>query len=148
MELPTFNACMNTGSAVCLVLAFVAMRRERYKQHGLLMGAALLFSAVFLTGYVYYHFFSGVPEKRYAGPEAWKLPYLIMLATHVVLAAINLPLILWTFWLGKQGTRERHERWARWAYPIWLYVSVTGVLVYLVLYVWFPGELPDATPPG
>ena len=135
MILPTFNTCMNGAAALCLVLAFVAMRREQFKHHGALMTAALAFSAVFLIGYVYYHFFSGVPEKRYAGPDAWKLPYLIMLATHVVLAMVNLPLILWTFALGRRGERERHQRWARWSYPIWMYVSVTGVLVYLVLYV-------------
>ena len=138
MELPTFNACMNAGAAVFLVAAYVAMKRERYKQHGMLISVALLFSAIFLGGYVYYHFFSGVPEKRYAGPEAWKVPYLVMLATHVVLAAVNLPLILIAYLRGRKGDRERHLKIARWAFPIWLYVSVTGVLIYLILYVWTP----------
>ena len=145
MTLPTFNALMNTTAALCLVVAFVEMRRERYKQHGLWITAALTASAVFLASYVYYHFFSGVPEKRYAGPDAWRIPYLVMLATHVVLAMVNLPLILLTFLRGRNHDRERHVKLARWAFPIWMYVSVTGVLVYLVLYVWFPGEVPPTT---
>jgi len=143
MEISTVNACMNAGSAVCLVSAYVAMKRERYKQHGLLVTAALAFSAVFLTGYIYRHFFSGIPDRPYAGPDAWKIPYLVMLVTHIFLAAVNLPLILIAYLRGRKGDRERHLKIARWAFPIWLYVSVTGVLIYLILYVWFPGEVPS-----
>jgi putative membrane protein len=136
---PSINAVFNAASAVCLVLGLRAKRREDFARHGMWMTAALGLSAAFLVGYVYWHFFAGVPERHYAGPAALKVPYLLMLATHVVLAAVNLPLILWAFWLGKQHRRETHQRVTRFAWPIWMYVSVTGVLVYLVLYVWAPG---------
>ena len=137
--LPSINAVFNAASAVCLVFGLAAKRREDFCRHGMWMTSALGLSAAFLVGYVYYHFFSGVPERHYAGPAALKIPYLVMLATHVLLAAVNLPLILWAFWLGRSHRREAHLRVTRFAYPIWMYVSVTGVLVYLVLYVLAPG---------
>ncbi len=142
--LPTFNACMNTGAAVCLVLAFAAQRREDYTRHGILMTVALAFSAVFLGGYTYFHLFAGAEDRSYLGPGWLRYPYYAMLASHVLLAIINLPLVLLTYFRGRRHERERHTRLARWAYPIWMYVSVTGILVYLVLYVWAPGYGPDA----
>lgn len=142
--LPTINAFFNASAAVFLVLGLRAKQREDYKRHGLLMTTALVLSAAFLVGYVYFHFFAGVEDRHYTGPAWLRWPYFLMLATHVLLAAVNLPLILWAFWLGKRHQRERHERVTRWAWPIWMYVSVTGVLVYLVLYVWAPGYVAAA----
>lgn len=136
---PTINALFNASSAVCLVLGLRAKTRAEYKLHGLFMTTALALSAAFLVGYVYFHFFAGAEDRKYLGPDWLRWPYFAMLITHIILAVVNLPLILWAFTLGRRGERERHQRVARWAYPIWMYVSVTGVLVYLVLYVWAPG---------
>jgi len=137
--LPSINAVFNASSAVFLVLGLRAKKRGDYKRHGLLMMTALGLSAAFLVGYVYFHFFAGAEDRHYRGPGWLKVPYLLMLATHILLAAVNLPLILWAFWLGKRHERAKHLRVTRFAWPIWMYVSVTGVLVYLVLYVWAPG---------
>ncbi len=137
--LPTSNACYNLSAAVFLVLGLRFKQRGAYKTHGALMTTALGLSAAFLVGYVYFHFFAGAEDRKYLGPDGLRIPYFTMLITHIVLAVVNLPLILWTFWLGRTHQREKHQRVARWAYPIWMYVSVTGVLVYLVLYVWAPG---------
>lgn len=142
--LPTINAILNASAAVFLVLGLRAKQREEYKLHGLLMTTALALSALFLVGYGYFHFIENAEDRRFLGPDWAKIPYFTMLITHIALAAVNLPLILWTFALGRKGAREKHQRVARWAYPIWMYVSVTGVLVYLVLYVWAPGyPLPE-----
>ncbi len=137
--LPTINAVFNASSGVCLVLGLRARRREDYKRHGFLMTAALVLSAAFLVGYVYFHNFAGVEDRKYTGPDGLRIPYLVMLASHIILAAVNLPLILYAFWLGRRNERARHERVTRFAWPIWMYVSVTGVMIYLVLYVWAPG---------
>ena len=137
--LPSINAVFNASAAICLVFGLRAKNRGAYKQHGLWMTTALGLSAAFLTGYVYFHFFADAEDRRYLGQEWLKWPYFVMLITHIALAMINLPLILWTFALGRKHNRAKHERVARFAYPIWMYVSVTGVLVYLVLYVWAPG---------
>jgi uncharacterized membrane protein YozB (DUF420 family) len=138
--LPTLNAVFNLTSAVCLVFGYRAMKREDYRRHGILMQTAFAFSAAFLVGYVYFHFFAGAEDRKYAGPEAWKWPYFGMLASHVILAAVNLPLVLLTLVRGRRGMREEHKRVARFAFPIWLYVSVTGVLIYLILYVMQDGS--------
>lgn len=137
--LPTINAVFNASAAVCLVLGLRAKQREEYKRHGLFMTTALGLSAAFLVGYVYFHFFANAEDRKYLGPDWLRWPYFTMLITHIVLAAVNLPLILYAFWLGRRHQRERHVAVTRFAWPIWMYVSVTGVLVYLVLYVWAPG---------
>ena len=137
--LPSINAVFNAASAICLVLGLRAKRREEYARHGILMTSALALSAAFLVGYVYFHFFAGAEDRRFTGPGWLRYPYFAMLASHIFLAACNLPLILWAFSLGKRHERERHERITRFAWPIWMYVSVTGVLIYVILYVWAPG---------
>lgn len=137
--LPSINAAFNLSSAVCLVLGLRAKKRGEYARHGALMTAALALSAAFLIGYVYFHFFEGAEDRHFKGPEWMRYPYLGMLASHIILAVVNLPLILWAFYLGKRRLREQHLRVTRFAWPIWMYVSVTGVLIYLILYVWAPG---------
>ena len=91
--------------------------------------------------YLYYHFVV-LPLQNgptpYRGGGTAKVLYLVILATHVVLAAVNLPMVLRVLWLAHKGMWEKHRAWARWTFPIWLYVSVTGVLVYLILYQWNP----------
>lgn len=135
--LPLFDAVCNGTATVLLVSGWIAIRGGRRELHARLMIAATVASALFLTGYLTYHF--GVGSETRLNASGWvKTAYLAMLATHVVLAAVQVPLILRTLWLAYRGRFEAHRRWARWTLPIWLYVSVTGVVVYLALYVFNP----------
>ena len=110
----------------------VMTRRE---QHARLMRAAFLVSAAFLACYLYYHFAvaRGQPTRFHRTGLA-RTAYLALLLSHTLLAVVNLPMVLRTLWLAHRQDWERHRRLARWTFPIWLYVSVTGVLVYVVLY--------------
>ena len=137
LGLPLVNASLNGLAALLLILGLRAIRSGRRERHAFLMRGAFLVSAAFLACYLYYHAVvlpaSGGPT-RYNGSGFLKVAYLLLLASHVILAAVNLPMVLMTLWLAHKESWERHKRWARWTYPLWLYVSVTGVLVYLVLY--------------
>ena len=128
---------LNGLAFVLLSAGIVAIKRGHKEVHRLLMRAAFVASAAFLAFYLYYHFavlpISGGPT-RFNGEGAAKVLYLVMLLTHVVLAVVNLPMVLRTFWLAHREDWTRHKRLARWTFPIWMYVSVTGVLVYVVLY--------------
>ena len=140
MNLPLLNACLNATAGVLLVAGYAAIRGGRRGTHERLMLTALLVSTAFLASYLTYHLVV-VPRTgptRFRG-TGWVRPaYFGMLASHVVLAAAVVPLALRTVYLARRERFEAHRRWARVTFPIWLYVSVTGVLVYLVLYVWNP----------
>ncbi|MEM1448001.1 MAG: DUF420 domain-containing protein [Planctomycetota bacterium] len=140
-RIPLVNASLNATAFVLLIAGYLAIRRDRRKAHELLMKSAFVVSAAFLGFYLYYHFvvlpISGGPTK-YNGVGAAKVAYLLMLLTHVVLAIVNLPMVLRVLWLAHKEDWERHRRLARWTFPIWVYVSLTGVLVYLVLYPFNP----------
>ena len=135
MSLPFVNACLNGTAFVLLLAGLAAIKSGNRKLHERLMYAATATSAAFLACYLYYHLVIRTTTPfRHTG---WlKTAYLVMLATHVVLAALNVPLILRTLHLARRERFEQHKRWAKVTLPIWLYVSVTGVLVYLCLYVW------------
>jgi protein SCO1/2/putative membrane protein len=140
-RLPKLNASLNAAAAVLLGAGLVAIRRGRRELHGRVMSAAFLVSAVFLACYLYYHLVV-IPAQggpvRFRG-TGWTRPaYLALLATHVVGAIVNLPMVLRTLWLARRARWEDHRRWARRTFPLWMYVSVTGVLVYLALYTWNP----------
>ena len=135
-DLPLLNACLNTLTTILLVSGYVQIKRGQQQAHGMLMGAAFLTSTLFLIGYLLHKFTVG--PTKFTG-EGWIRPvYFTLLLTHTVLAVFNLPLILRTIYLSIKGRYEDHKRLARWTFPIWMYVSVTGVLVYLFLYQWFP----------
>jgi uncharacterized membrane protein YozB (DUF420 family) len=139
--LPLVNAWLNGLSAVLLVAGFVAIKRGRRVAHERWMKAAFALSATFLASYLYYHFVVLDPAQgptRFQGTGAWRTAYLALLLSHTILAAVNLPLVLRTLWLAHRERWEAHKRLAKITFPIWLYVSVTGVLVYLALYVWSP----------
>ncbi|CAN5187862.1 DUF420 domain-containing protein [soil metagenome] len=137
-DLPLVNACLNATAAVLLVTGYGFIRRGRVKRHEACMGTALVVSAVFLASYVAYHIQVGSVRFTTAGwPRA---VYYTILATHVPLAALVLPLALITAGRALRGRFESHVRIARWTLPIWLYVSITGVLVYMMLYEWFPSS--------
>jgi uncharacterized membrane protein YozB (DUF420 family)/cytochrome oxidase Cu insertion factor (SCO1/SenC/PrrC family) len=133
--LPAVNATLNGTSAVLLSLGYVLIRRRRIRSHATCMISAVAVSAVFLTSYVYYHYYQG--HTRF--PDVWVRPiYLTLLFSHVILAVAVVPLVLWTLHHAAWGNYVRHRRIARWTLPLWLYVSVTGVLVYLFLYQFYP----------
>lgn len=135
--LPTLNASLNALAATLLVAGFAAIRSGRVPVHRACMLGACAASALFLASYLTYHFQVPVTPFKGQGPVRWV--YFAILIPHVVLAAVMLPLVLLTLLRALRGNFERHRRIARFTLPIWLYVSVTGVLVYLMLYVWFPG---------
>lgn len=139
-SLPLLNAWLNGTAALLLVLGLVAIKNGRREQHALLMRAAFVVSSAFLASYLWYHF--GTQKElgptKFHGEGLWKGLYLAMLASHVVLAVVNLPMVLRTFWLAHKERWDAHRRLAKPTFAIWLYVSVTGVLVYLALYQWNP----------
>ena len=138
--LPTVDAALNALASVLLIAGWIAIRRGHRKRHAALMRSAVVVSAAFLVVYLTYHATS--IETRFRGSGTWRVLYLVMLASHVVLAVATLPLVLRTLWLAHRQDFERHRRWARVTLPIWLYVSVTGVLVYLALYHGGGGTTP------
>ena len=140
MSLPLVNACLNGTSAVLLCSGLAAIKRGERRLHERLMYAAFASSTVFLACYLYYHFVV-VPKvgiTKFNGQGWVRSGYYAMLASHVLLAIAVLPLALRTLFLARKERWEAHKRSAKLTFPIWLYVSVTGVLVYLVLYVWNP----------
>lgn len=135
-DLPALNALFNTASATLLLLGWRQIRRGRERAHRACMLGALLMSALFLAGYLYYHAHAG--RTVFAEPAWFRPIYLAILLTHTVLAGLILPLVLTTVFLAVTNRRRAHRRLARWTWPLWLYVSVTGVLIYLLLYQLFP----------
>ena len=134
-DLPTVNAVLNATSAVLLTAGYVAIRRRRVAAHKFCMLTALGVSVAFLASYLYYHLVvKGGEPTRFTGEGCVRGAYLAILGTHTVLAAVAAPLAVATAYLGLRGRLARHVRLARWTLPIWLYVSVTGVVVYTMLY--------------
>jgi putative membrane protein len=129
--MPAVNATLNGLSASCLVAGWLAVRSRRLALHRALMLSAFGCSAVFLVGYLTYHFVHG--DTRFPEENPLRGLYLGVLGSHVVLSIAALPMILTTFWFSLTGQIARHRRIARWTLPIWLYVSVTGVVVFLML---------------
>lgn len=136
-QLPAINACFNALSTVLLVVGYVCIRRGNRVAHRNCMVGAVVSSAFFLAGYLTYHF-TKQGMTRFVDP-AWFRPfYLAILLTHTLLAVVVLPLVLTTLWLAARQRFEAHRRLARWAWPVWLYVSITGVAIYLLLYQVYP----------
>jgi uncharacterized membrane protein YozB (DUF420 family) len=131
-HLPTVNATLNFLSALCVSAGFVAIRRKRRTLHIRFMAAALTASVLFLISYLTYHYLHG--STKYQGGGAIRVVYRSILLTHTVLAAVVVPLVLLTVIRALKGQFEKHKRIARWTLPVWLYVSVTGVVIYLMLY--------------
>ncbi len=130
-SLPSINASLNALSAGALFTGYWAIRTRRTELHWKSMAAAFAFSCLFLVGYLTRFALTGA--HRYAGP--WRGFYLTLLSTHTLLAAVALPLVLRTIWLSAVRRRyAAHRRIALWTFPVWAYVSVTGVVVYWMLY--------------
>lgn len=136
--LPLVNACLNGLAAVLLATGWVLIKQGRRDAHRNCMIAAFAVSAAFLACYLTYHFgrqyYYGVASKAFPGTGVWKTIYLAVLIPHIILAIVMLPMIFATFWRAYREQWDKHRRIARITLPIWLYVSVTGVIVYVMLY--------------
>jgi len=131
-SLPKLNAIINTLVSITLVLGFWAIRYKRDKGlHQKFMAASFLLSTLFLVSYIIYHF--TVPHVPFCKDGWVKAVYLTILFSHIVLAAVILPMVLYTIYYSTSGQFAKHKKWAKWTFPLWLYVSITGVVVYLML---------------
>lgn len=129
---PALNASFNTLASVLLIAGWRAIRRGDSRRHRAFMVGAFGASALFLVGYVGYHFVHG--DTRFVGPGVLKVIYLLILATHVLLSMALVPLVLTTFFLALSGRFVWHRKVARFTLPVWLYVSVTGVAIFVLLH--------------
>jgi putative membrane protein len=129
--LPAVNAVFNGLSATALLIGFTFIRARRIPAHRASMLTAFAFSTLFLVGYIAHHALHG--DVRYPAHAAWRSVYLPLLASHIVLAVIALPMVLVTFFFSLTGRFPQHRKVARWTFPLWLYVSVTGVVTYVML---------------
>jgi len=145
-RLPDVNAGLNLTATVLLLAGYVQIKRRREQSHKALMLAAFGTSVLFLASYLVYHAHAG--SRPFGGTGTARTVYLAILASHSLLAAVVPFMAIYTIWLGLKDRRQKHARWARWTLPIWLYVSITGVVVYLMLYHWYPPaeQQPDAAP--
>jgi putative membrane protein len=130
--LPALNALLNGLSAALLTAGYVFIRRRRVAAHLACMVGAFGVSTLFLISYVVYHYHAG--SRPFTGPAAVRPLYLLLLLTHIVLAAVILPLALTTIYRALSAQFVRHVAIARWTLPLWLYVSITGVIIYWMLY--------------
>ena len=140
-QLPTVNATLNAISTILLLTGFRFIKAKRIPQHRAMMISAFVMSILFLVGYLLHkwHLYSttGSMNTTFQGVGGWRVFYLVLLATHVILAA-SVPFLAGiTLFRGLKMDVARHRKIARITFPIWLYVSVTGVLVYFMLYQWF-----------
>ena len=135
-DLPAVNATLNAASGILLVLAYRAIRRHEVERHRRFMLSSAWVSAAFLVCYLVYH--SQVGSVRFLGQGPARTVYFTILISHTILAAVIVPLVLRTLYLGLKRLDARHRRIARWTFPLWLYVDVTGVVIYAMLYHLYP----------
>ncbi|MFT2008956.1 DUF420 domain-containing protein [Pontibacter sp. 13R65] len=129
--LPAFHAILNSLTAIALVIGFINIRRGNILNHRAAMLTAFGLSAVFLVSYVTYHFLG--ERTIYGGDGFLKIFYYFILLTHIVLAVVIVPLVLLSVYFGITDQRSKHRRISKWTFPVWLYVAVTGVLVYILI---------------
>jgi uncharacterized membrane protein YozB (DUF420 family) len=141
-DLPAVNASLNALSAISLTFGFIFIKRGNKIAHRNCMISAFVTSILFLTCYVTYHTYRykvlHIGPTQFLEPHWFRPIYLTILVTHTILAVTIVPLILITLWRAKKERFELHKKIARWTWPLWMYVSVTGVIVYLLLYQIFP----------
>ena len=129
--LPAVNAAINSTTTIILLLGLWMIKKKNIQAHRKLMTIAIVLSALFLVSYVLYHFTT--PETKYGGEGVSRTIYLILLATHIVMAGAILPFILFTYIRALTGQYERHKKLARWVFPFWLYVAISGPVIYFML---------------
>jgi len=141
-DLPAVNGSLNGLSTVFLSAGFYFIRRKNIAAHRACMVAAFVTSTLFLTCYLTYHtylaYYLHRGPTKFTNPEWFRPIYLAILLTHTVLAVVIVPMVLMTLSRAWRGRFELHKKIARWTWPLWMYVSVTGVLIYYLLYVKFP----------
>lgn len=137
-QLATVNAVFNSISATFIVLGLVAIKRRQFQRHTYMMLGALASSALFLVCYVVYHAFHG--DTKFVATGAVRPVYFFVLISHILLSAVSVPLILMSFYLSLSGKLTLHRKVSKYTLPIWLYVSVTGVVVFVMLKAFNPTE--------
>ena len=141
---PHWNALLNATSGVFLLIGFYFIRSGQIARHRAAMISASSVSALFLVSYVSHHavrtYYFGLGPTRFTGEGLIRPVYFTVLTSHTILAAVVAPFIIATLWRGLTGKYEKHKKLARLVYPIWLYVSATGVVVYLLLYQFYPAR--------
>ena len=129
--LPALNAALNGLSATALLVGYTFIRARKIAAHRASMITAFIFSTLFLASYILHHYLHG--DVRYPHDAPWRSVYLPILASHIILAIVALPMVLVTFFFSLTGRFPQHRKVARWTFPLWLYVSVTGVVTYVML---------------
>ena len=138
--MPTLNAILNATSGILITIGYVMIRRRRISAHRACMIGAVVCSSLFLVSYVTYHVGFGKGVTRFTGTGTVRWVYLSILISHTILAVTIVPFVIVTLRRALRGDFLKHRRVARWTFPMWLYVSVTGVIVYFMLYHWYPGR--------
>ncbi len=146
-DIPPLNAALNALATVLMTAGFIFIKSGNKTAHRASMFSAGIVSAVFLVGYLAHKFLKGMAagageavHTQFGGEGAIRIVYYVMLLTHILLAISIAYLVPKTFALAFKGDFERHKKWARFVFPIWYYVSITGVLVYFFLYQWWPAK--------
>jgi len=139
-DLPAFNAALNGTATLLLTAGFILIKRGNKSAHRACMTTAIAVSAAFLVTYVLHKYLVAGVHTPFGGAGALKAAYYVMLFSHIILAIAIVPMVLVTFNHARKGRFETHRRWARITFPLWYYVSVTGVLIYFSLYVWWPAN--------
>jgi len=139
-DIPALNAALNGLATVLLTIGFIFIKLGNRDAHRRAMISACIVSAVFLVGYVAHKAMVRGVHTPFGGEGGIRTVYYVMLITHIILAIAIAYLVPRTFFLAIKGDYERHRAWAKWTFPIWYYVSITGVLVYFFLYQWWPAS--------
>ncbi len=134
-DLPKIYTACNAAALIHIIIGLIVIKAGQRKAHIASMAIALLFSTIFLGCYLYYHYHAG--HVQFAGTGLSRPIYFTLLLTHIPLAVLNLPMIIMTVVPALRNRFDKHKRMAKWTVPIWLYVSVTGVIIYFMCYVWF-----------
>lgn len=129
--LPHLNGILNTATSLCLIAGFIFIKQKKESWHRLMMISAFLISSIFLVSYVIYHY-QAEPTK-FGGEGTLKIIYYFVLLTHIPLAAIVVPFVLFSIYYAITDQREKHKKVVKWTFPIWIYVAITGVIVYLMI---------------
>jgi len=137
-DLPALNASLNALATILLTAGFVFIKQRQVSNHRLCMVSAFVVSCVFLVTYVLHKILMRGVHTPFGGEGTIRTIYYTMLISHIILAIVIVPLVLATLRYAVVGRIDVHRKWARWTFPLWYYVSVTGVLVYFFLYQWFP----------
>jgi uncharacterized membrane protein YozB (DUF420 family) len=139
-DIPALNATLNGLATVLITVGFILIKTGRKEAHRRVMTTAMAVSALFLVGYVTHKILIRGVHTPFGGTGALRTAYYVMLTSHILLAMSIAFLVPRTFLFAIRGNFERHKAWAKWTFPIWFYVSITGVLVYFSLYQWWPAS--------